>query len=357
MTHLGSRSTILAGIALSALSLCVLSPAPAAAQTVSPPYALSVFAKSVAGPNGYTQPDSIALWGEHVFVGFQNGVAKDGTDGKSSTIVQYSQTGEVERMFSVKGHNDGLRVIGDDKLWAIQNEDANPNIVIIDLKSGFQSVFFPPAPHGGGYDDLRVFDGNIYISASNPNLDAAGNNVFPALVRVTISGSVVHLDTVLMGNATATDIPTGNTVTLNLTDPDSLSIDQRGNIVLDSQQDAELVFIRDPLTDDQTAGRLSITTALSGATTLDDTVFAPKGRSFLLASDVAGNTVYRIDAPQFGFEPGTAYSASDTLGIVGTLNLDNGVLTPIATGFGSMRGMAFVKPDSDDEDRFAGDNR
>jgi hypothetical protein len=61
----------------------------------------------------------------------------------------------------------------------------------------------------------------------------------------------------------------------------------------------------------------------------------------MLFSDVKGDTVYRLDA-KFGFEPGTAYSTSDTAGIVGVLNLDNGVLAPIATGFGSTRGIEFV---------------
>jgi hypothetical protein len=60
----------------------------------------------------------------------------------------------------------------------------------------------------------------------------------------------------------------------------------------------------------------------------------------MLVSDVSGNTVYRIDST-VGFEPGTAYSASDTAGIVGVLNLDTGVVTPIATGFGSARGVIF----------------
>lgn len=46
----------------------------------------------------------------------------------------------------------------------------------------------------------------------------------------------------------------------------------------------------------------------------------------------------------FGFEPGTAYSGSDSAGVVGTLDLDTGVLTPVATGFGSVRGMVFVSP-------------
>jgi hypothetical protein len=83
------------------------------------------------------------------------------------------------------------------------------------------------------------------------------------------------------------------------------------------------------------------------ATTVDDTEFVPHGGMFLLVSDVAGDAIYRLDRPIFGFETGTAYSASDTAGIVGVLDLDNGVFTPIATGFGSARGMTFVVPVED----------
>jgi hypothetical protein len=336
-------------IALAAIGgLCwgALFSVPVAAQTANPPYKLSVFATSTPS---YSQPDSIALGRDSVFVGFQNHVAKDGSDGKSSTIVEYSFAGAVKRTFSVVGHNDGLRLIGEDDLWALQNEDANPNLAIIDLRSGRQKVFQLPAPHGGGYDDLRVFEDQIFITASNPNLNSNGVNTFPALVRLRFTGSGIVLDPVLAGNATATDIPTGTSVTLNLTDPDSLSVDERGNIVVNSQADGELVFVRHPLQEDRTAGRISITTA-AGPTTVDDTVFAPKGASFLLFSDVGGDIVYRLDAPTFGFEPGTAYSTSDTAGIVGVLNLDTGVLTPVATGFSSTRGALFVSVE-EPEDR------
>jgi hypothetical protein len=72
-----------------------------------------------------------------------------------------------------------------------------------------------------------------------------------------------------------------------------------------------------PLTDEQTVGRLNITTA-AGPTTLDDTAFAPSQPSCLLVADAAGNTVYRVDNA-FGFEPGTAYSISDTAGIIGVI--------------------------------------
>jgi hypothetical protein len=281
----------------------------------TPPYKISIFAKS---PTGTTQPDSLAFWNEGVIVGFQNHVAKDGSDGKFSTIVEFSLTGKVRRIFHVKGHNDGLRVVGDDDLWALQNEDANPNLVVIELRTGKMKTHqFAPTPHGGGYDDMVVKDGKVYITASNPNLDAMGNNVFPALVRASLSGDNVLLEPVFHGNASATDIPSGNPVTLNLTDPDSMSIDPRGNIVLDSQADSELVFIRHPLTDEQTLGRLNITssvTAPGGATiTLDDTAFAPNPNAFLLVTDVSAGVIYRIDGGTFGFEPGAAYSASDTL--------------------------------------------
>jgi hypothetical protein len=315
------------------------------------PYKLSVFAQS---PAGVSQPDSIVQWHDRIIVGFQNHVAKDGTDGKSSTIVEFSLDGKVKRMFTVPGHNDGLRIIGDDDLWALQNEDANPNLVVIELRTGKSNQYqFAPTPHGGGYDDMVVKDGKVFITASNPNVDAIGNNIFPARVRASLSGHDVVLETVLNGNASATDIPTGNPVTLNLTDPDSMTIDPRGNILLDDQADSVLVFIRHPLTDEQTVGQLMITTTLTGkdgkplAITLDDTAFAPNPKAYLLVTDVGGGVTYRIDGGVFGFEPGTAYSASDTLGLVGTLNLDNGVVTPIVTGFGSARGLLFVSPDGD----------
>jgi hypothetical protein len=196
---------------------------------VNPPYSLSVFARS---GNGYSQPDFIVQWGNSILVGFQNHVAKDGSDKKSSTIVQYSLDGKVQRTFSVPGHHDGLRVVGENSLWSLQNEDANPNLVVIDLDSGQRKQYgFAPLVHGGGYDDIVVQNGQVYLTASNPDTPG-GINIFPALVRATLQGDMVVVTPVLNGNADAIDIPSGKTVRLNLTDPDSLTVDPRGNIVL-----------------------------------------------------------------------------------------------------------------------------
>jgi hypothetical protein len=334
-------SVVTGGLVLCTLFMTYPPAAEASGPVVAqPPYTISVFALSQLGQNGYTQPDSLVQWHAHILVGFGNGVAHDGSDGKSSTIVQFSLKGQLERTFSVKGHNDGLRLEpGSNNLWALQNEDANPNLVIIDLESGEQKLYtFPPTPHGGGYDDILFLNEQVFMTASNPTLNGQGVNVFPALVHATLSGNTVHVAPVLYGNATATDIPSGTTVTLNLTDPDSLTADLRGNIVLDSQADAELVFI----TLGGAVGRFIIPSSPPLSLTVDDTAFAPISRAFLLVSDLHGEAVYRIDRPTFEFEPGVAYSASDSSGIVGTLNLDTGAVTPIVTGLVSARGLLFV---------------
>jgi hypothetical protein len=339
-----SKVVLTLGALIACLTLLSMN---AAAQSVQAGYKLSTFATGVSGANGFSQPDSLERWRDSILVGYQNGVAKDGTDGKFSTIVQYSLDGKIQRMFAVKGHNDGLRVIGENDLWAIQNEDGNPNLAVIDLNTGKQKVYtFPePTPHGGGYDDLRVKDGQVLVTASNPS---AAVNTAPALVSVKLDGDTVDVQPVLYGNATATSLPSGATVTLNLQDPDSLSIDPRGNVLLDDQADGQLILIRHPFSQNQTVGQLVLTTA-AGPTTIDDTAFPAHSNDFLLVSDVSADTVYRIDATLFGFEPGQAYSASDTQGFVAGLNLDNGFLTPIATGFQSNRGMLFVSQQTDDD--------
>jgi len=341
-----SRRMLPLAALLLAGTLAALAPSSASAQAqAQAPYAVRVFAQA---PPNTTQPDSIVAWRDRIIVGFQNNVAKDGSDGKSSTIVEFSLSGEPQRSFTVPGHNDGLRVVGDDQLWALQNEDANPNLVVIDLRSGAATPYtFAPTPHGGGYDDIVVgADGAVYLTASNPNLNSAGINVFPALVRARLWKGTVLLETVLYGNGSATDIASGSAVTLNLTDPDSMTRDLKGNIVFTSQADSVLVFVRRPGEGDQSVGRLDLSSTATGPggalITIDDTTFTPPGAEYLLVTDVGGGTIYRVDRSEFGFEPGQAYSASDTAGIVGTLNLDNGVITPIVTGLVSGRGLQFV---------------
>src|SRR5262249_41455283 len=162
-------------------------------------------------------PDSIAFTPTNVFVGFGNGVAKDGSDGKSSTIVMYDLQGTPVTTFSVKGHNDGLRVDGNGKLWSMQNEDGNPNLVIIDPKNAKQTLITTPATNGGGYDDITFAGRSVFFSASNPSKNP---NADPAVVSAKLKGGAATLTRALAGNASATSVTTGGSVTLNLQDPD-----------------------------------------------------------------------------------------------------------------------------------------
>jgi hypothetical protein len=332
-------------ISVAVLVACIGVPGTSAAQSAKAPYQLSVFARS---QNGYSQPDSIVQWRDSIIVGFQNHVAKDGSDGKSSTLVEYTLDGHVRRTWSVLGHHDGLRVIDGNELWSVQNEDANPNLVIIDLFTGRQTYYgFPSTPHGGGYDDIvqTPQDGKVYLTASNPGADSNGVNVFPALVRIRVNKRhrTLDLQPVVMGNDHSIDLPTGHTVSLNLGDPDSMTLDPRGNIAFTSQADGLLIFVSNPLTQAQQVASINLSSGGS-MTTVDDTAFVPSGAEFMLFSDVTADTVYRLDRPLLGFEPGTAYSTSDTTGNLAVLNLDNGELTTIANGFKSTRGIAFITP-------------
>lgn len=108
--------------------------------------------------------------------------------GAKSQIVEYSSAGKVKRNRTVTGHNDGLRFDPTThQLWALQNEDANPNLLVIDPITGFtvQYTFAAKPPHGG-YDDMVFTNGAVYLSASNPTLDAKGNSIGPSIVRATL---------------------------------------------------------------------------------------------------------------------------------------------------------------------------
>jgi hypothetical protein len=305
----------------------------AAAQvTAAPPYTVSVFATSV--PHVYYQPDSITLWNGRVFIGYGNNAKTTG--GGHSTIVEYAMDGTVLHKMNVKGHNDGLKV--DPKtnlLWAMQNEDANPNLVIIDPSTWKSKKYtFAKPAHGGGYDDIAFIGDDVYISASNPSNNP---NTKQAIVKATLVGNRVAVTPVLLGNAIATDITSGQPVQLNLQDPDSMISDPEGDLVLDSQADAELIFVHHPGFTDQSVFHLALTSGGNSAQ-IDDTVLAYSSQGVILVSDRDGETVYSITAPFFG--PSEAYSAGPTF--VGRLDTHTGVLTPVVSGMVSPHGMTFI---------------
>ena len=314
---------------------------------VSPPYTLSTFAQS---ESGYSDPDSVTFNESNIFVGYGNGGAPDGSGGAMSTIVEYDMTGKVITTFTVVGHNDGLRINpADGSLWALQNEDANANLAVIDLKKGTQTVtqFPSPAPHGGGYDDVVFTKGATFISASNP---ANNPNTGPAIVSVDLDGKKLKVTPVLAGEAMATSVITGSTVTLNLQDPDSMILDPFGELMLDSQGDSEEIIVHFPGQSCQSAFVVPLTyptptgpTPFAGLMA-DDTAFATSNDGFIIFADKGLQTVFKITTPYFFI--GAAYTAfqddTGTFGFVGRTDFSTGVSTPIITGLGNPGGMAFI---------------
>jgi hypothetical protein len=301
-------------------------------------YDISLFAQ---GTKTYYNPDDIEVVGNYVFVVYQNGSLPDGSNHLPSTIVAYTLSGKFVHSVNVNGHSDGLRYDPYTKqLWATSNEDANPILTAINLSTWATTQFsFPPTLHGGGYDDLVFQNGMAFFSASNPTLNSAGINTAPALVKVAISNGKLVVTPVLYGNATATDIVTGKQVMLDLTDPDSMTIDTKGDIVLDSQADAELIFLHNAGTSQQTVSRLSL------GTQVDDSLWIPAAYGRMLLVDAKQNAIYTVTMDG-GFTPGTVYSSapsdSGVASFVGMTDPKTGTITPVIIGLGSPKGLRFI---------------
>lgn len=301
---------------------------------------VSLFASATSS---YTQPDSVVVNGGHVFIGYQNNAAKDGSDTIKSTIVEYSMDGKVLKTFSAPGHSDGMRMDPTTKLlWVTSNEDGNPKMETIAPASGTITPYtLPNAPHGGGFDDVYFLNGLAFIAASNPNLDKNGNNVFPALDKISLSNGKAVLTPVLMGNATATDITNGANnaqVSLNEVDPDSLTVDTKGNLILVNQGGSEIVMISNPGTSQQKVSRLAV------GTQLDDTVWATSTQGRLLVADGTSGRTFWLRAPRFTVGDVFTQTPDDSgvVGLVGAVDMSTGFVTPIALGFDKPTGMIFV---------------
>jgi hypothetical protein len=347
------RALLPAGLLLLALPLAHSNSALAQSTLVpvtAPGFKLSTFA---VAPSGSSAPDSIAIVKNTVWVAYGNGGKPDGSDGGKSTIIEYSAQGKPLRTLTVVGHSDGLRLDPrTNKLWAMQNEDSNPNLVIIDPATGSTDLFSfaGPQAHGGGYDDMSFKDGVVYVSASNPTPDAKGNVAGPSIVRITLGADhKVTAMPVLPGMPKAIDITTGATTVLNLTDPDSMIFTPAGDLLLDDQGDAQLVLFRRSTTKEPAVQVLP----LLGGVQVDDTVFATARHGYLLIADRDANTVYKLEAPVW--DQGAAFSASTGVpastkppitpaipAYVGQLDLYTGAVIPVVSNLASPHGMAFA---------------
>jgi hypothetical protein len=303
------------------------------------PYVLKVFAR---GPAGSTQPDSITIDDHfHIWVSFTNGVKPDGSDGKSSTVIEYDHNGTILHTYSVLGSNDGLKFNPDDRtIWALRNQDGNPALTIINPENQTQAHYtFAARPtHGGGFDDVVFLNDKIYFSASNPTLDANGNNPAPSIVSIRLVGNTIDTNRILSGDAYAFNVATKLPVKTVQTDPDSMTVDTLGNLVLDSQADSILLFISNPGTYAQSVVEVPLADASGKPVTVDDTVFPTRSAGRIYFTDSGTNTIYVLLSHSFDTRKG--YSSSGPS--IGTISLRTGLYTPIVVGLSSSHGAIFV---------------
>jgi hypothetical protein len=149
---------------------------------------------------------------------------------------------------------------------------------------------------------------------------------------------------VLMGNAPAKLLAAGalalippTATTLNITDPDSMTFDLQGNLVLIGQADNAILQIQNVGTPQQ-----SVLETMVG-TQLDDTVWATSSSGRLFVADGGRNTIYTL---QWKGNRGTVFTQapndSGVISFVGTVNMTTGAVLPVVTGFVKPTGMVFV---------------
>jgi hypothetical protein len=284
----------------------------------------SVFA--TGGGVGASKPDSVTYGNGSIWVEYGNGAASDGSSG-SSTIVQYSANGSVLNTYTIAGSVDGLKYNPTTGMvWALQNQDANSTLTIIDPATKSMTGFTYGAIYNSmsgtrGLDDVAFLGSKTYLSLTNP-----ASSSDPVLVEL---GS-------LTSPLTTTSILTEGT--LLLTDPDSLKSTPTGGLIQTGQGDGALTFISNPGAASQTATSLLLVAGPGMTIGQPDDALYPTGASgIFFLTDTSTNTVYALSAT--GLSTSTLYV--NVGNVFGSVDSTTGVVTPLFTGTG-LHGLEFV---------------
>jgi hypothetical protein len=315
------------------LSLAVLA-LPAGAQASRPSYDVHQILSGQRLGHWYTRagsskrhwerlssPDDITTFDGDLFTTFQNGVGPQGQaspDGnRDSTIVEFTQGGQVLHQWDLRGKCDGLTANpATGQVMATINEDANSSLDSIDFWTGRVTDYRyskQPLPHHGGTDAISFYRGQMLISASAPGTTgaAAPNPAYPAVYSVSLDPynqvAYVHALFYDEAGATAANGPhAGKTVRLGLTDPDSnedvpwSAPRFAGDFMVTSQGDKEQIYVHGAGTWYQ---HLSV---LHLSQSVDDTAWATSWHGTFFAVSTGTDAVEAVSGT---FWPGTAFVA------------------------------------------------
>ncbi|HEY4041475.1 MAG TPA: hypothetical protein VGM32_06480 [Rhodopila sp.] len=300
----------------------------------------SIFA---VAPSGASAPDSLTAADGSIWVEYGNtasSTALPGTDG-SSTIVQYSQLGAIENTYTIAGEADGLKVdplTGD--VWALQNQDANSTLTIIDPATNqvssqltYGSGYVYGANSSQGFDDVAFDHGKVFLSETNPV--NPGDTVLAELINGNAPFGTLETQSILRLGDTGTNLLTGDlNQPLPVSDPDSLKTLPDGSLILTSEKDAAFTFIHDPGTAKQTESFIKLP---AGSGTPDDAVMPTASSGTFYISSTTGNDVLKVALSDL--------DVHDLYASVGNnldqIDLKTGAVTVLVTGVTGAHGLLF----------------
>jgi hypothetical protein len=302
--------------------------------------AATVFA--TGAPINSTSPDPVVFGDGSLWVSYQNGADATGASG-SSTVVRYSPAGAVVNTWTIPGNVDGLRIDPGGLVWALQNNDGNSALTVINPVTNATTPYAYGNTYtaGGnslsrGFDDVVFLNGQVYLSETNPNVGTD-----PVIVQLTtpLASPPLQISGILNSTFVGVNLATGATASTTISDSDSLILDPAGDLVLTGEADQEIVFVHNPGTVNQTESFVSLLGTGGQPITgfPDDTAFPTATSGTFFVADTGANTVYALAAS--GLTPGSVYVDVGTE--FGVLDTSTGIVTPLFTGV-SPHGVVFV---------------
>src|SRR5215469_395086 len=298
-----------------------------------------------------TQPDSITLSKNSVWVEYGNGADSTGLSG-SSTIVQYKRNGQVRYTYSIAGSVDGLKVDPRTGLvWALQNQDGNSTLSLIDPKKHTVTGPIPYAVTSStrGYDDV-VFRGNqVFLSYTNPVLPTD-----PTIQLLQNGTDPLVVTPILLMGATGTNLATGQqNQPISDTDPDSLKLTPTGDLMLTGEADGQLIFVGHPGSPNQSVSFLQLIDSSTGLNIsgIDDAEITTATEEVFYLADTGNNRVLKIEVDEVPV--GSLFCSVTSLNYLGLVDIHTGVATPFVNNLNGPHGLELVARGDDDDDNDA----
>jgi len=294
-----------------------------------------------------TGPDSINLSRNSVWVSYTNGADSTGLSG-SSTIVQYKRNGQVRNTYSIAGSVDGLKVDPRTGLvWALQNQDGNSTLSLIDPKAHAVSGPIPYAVTSAtqGYDDVVFRGDQVFLSYTNPATPRD-----PTIQLLQNGSNPLVVTPVLLMAATGTNLATGQKNQLTTqNDPDSLKLTPTGDLILSSGDDGQLIFVEKPGSPDQAVSFLTLLDPSTGlhVSGLDDAVFATARKGIFYLADTGNNRILKIEVDHVPV--GALFASIGSLNELAVIDIHTGLATPFVSNLNGPHGLEFVSNADDDD--------